>query len=334
MKINMRDISERTGFSMATVSNALNHKRGVNEATAAKIHQAARELGYIGDSTITKIKLVMIRKNGKILDDTPFFPMLIDGFENGCRENGFETMLLHLDMENSNYEEEVKNLLADINSAVVLLASELMEEDYSIFLETEVPVLVMDNWQENMDFDAVLINNYDSARLAAEYFIQKGHRRLGYLKGDYRVHAFRLREIGYLSVLEEKGIPFLPENAVVLRTSMHEAYLDMKKYLKTNPILPTAFFADDDVIALGAMKAFSEAGISVPDEVSIIGFDDLPFCEISSPRLTSIHVPKQEMGYMAAMRIVERIKGSKNIKLKTQICTEFIERESVRALSE
>lgn len=332
MKINMRDISDKTGFSMATVSNALNRKKGVNEETASKILKAARELGYIGESSITKIKLVMVRKNGKILDDTPFFPMLIDGFENGCREHGYETTLLHLDMNGAFYKEEVKNLLSDSESAVVLLATELEEEDLAIFKDAQIPFLVMDNWQEQMDFDAVLINNYDSAKCAVRYLVEHGHQRIGYLRGDYRIHAFRFREKGYLNVLEEQGLPCHSEDMVTLRTNMQESYLDMQEYLKKKPVLPTAFFADNDVIALGAMKALSEAGIKVPEEVSVVGFDDLPFCEISSPRLTSIKVPKQEMGYMAAVRIVERIKSGKPIKLKSQISTEFVERESVKRL--
>ena len=102
--------------------------------------------------------------------------------------------------------------------------------------------------------------------------------------------------------------------------------------MERNPQLPTAYFADNDIIALGAMKALKEAGCRIPEDISIIGFDDLPFCEISSPPLSTIRVFKQEMGQMAVKRLLDKIKSQSKIVSKIQIGTEYIERESVKAL--
>ncbi len=113
---------------------------------------------------------------------------------------------------------------------------------------------------------------------------------------------------------------------------MDGAYKDMKDYLEKKPKLPTAFFADNDMVALGAMKAMTEAGVQIPGQVSVIGFDDLPFCEIASPRLSTIRVSKQEMGQLAVKRLMEIINDSEGSKLKIQVCTQFVERESVREL--
>ena len=96
--------------------------------------------------------------------------------------------------------------------------------------------------------------------------------------------------------------------------------------------MPTAFFADNDMIALGCIKAFQEFGYRVPEDISVIGFDDLPFCEISSPRLTTIKVFKYEMGQLAVRRVIELMKNGGKINTKTQICTEFVERDSVADL--
>ena len=103
----------------------------------------------------------------------------------------------------------------------------------------------------------------------------------------------------------------------------------MLEHLKQKPKLPTAFFADNDMIALGAMKALQEMGYRIPEDVSIVGFDDLPFSEISNPPLTTLRVPKQEMGRLAVRKLVEVINGNAKIKMKTQVCTAFIERASV-----
>ena len=119
---------------------------------------------------------------------------------------------------------------------------------------------------------------------------------------------------------------------ITLSTTLNGAYQDMLAYLDKEPGLPTAFFVDNDMIALGAMKALQESGYRVPQDVSIIGFDDLPFCEIAVPRLTSLRVPKQEMGRLAVRRIVEMMQERSTAKTKIQICTEFIERDSVLEL--
>ena len=106
----------------------------------------------------------------------------------------------------------------------------------------------------------------------------------------------------------------------------------MKRYLLRSPKLPTAFFADNDMIALGAVKAMTDMGVRVPDDVSVVGFDDLPFSSISAPPLTTLRVPKMEMGRVAVRRIAEIIKTGEDLCLKQQVLPMFIERDSVKAI--
>ncbi len=332
MKVSIRQISQITGFSPATISNALNHKKGVNKETAAEVFRVAKEMGYIDEEKITKIKFVIFKKNGSIIEETPFFSLLIDGFEKECGANGYEMVICNLDSRTDDYEEQVKWLISDTSSAVVLLGTELMEGDLEIFKSAKCPFLLFDYWDSNMEFDAVLINNADSARLATEYLYDKGHREIGYLRGKYRIKAFRSRHVGYAVAMNKKGLKVNPSFTVTIGTSMNNAYSEMVEFLKKKPSLPTAFFADNDMIALGAMKALTEYGYRIPEDVSIIGFDDIPYSEIASPRLTTIRVPKQEMGQAAARRMIELIRKPTNAKLKIQICTNFIERDSVKEL--
>ena len=111
MKASVKTIAGLTGFSPATVSNALNYKKGVNKETAAKIFQTARELGYLEENRVTKVKFVKYKKNGLIVDDTPFFPLLIDGVAEECRASGLEMAVCTLDSRDASYEEQVKWLL-------------------------------------------------------------------------------------------------------------------------------------------------------------------------------------------------------------------------------
>ncbi|MFA9463981.1 MAG: LacI family DNA-binding transcriptional regulator [Velocimicrobium sp.] len=332
MKVSIRQISEKTGYSPATVSNALNRKKGVNKETSAGIFKVAKEMGYINEASVTKIKFVLYKRNGLITEDTPFFSLMIDGFEKECREYGYEMVLCYLDRRNADFEEQVKWLLNDTTSAIALMGAELMEDDLEIFKGAKCPFLTLDYWSSDMSLDGVTINNSDSARMAVEYLIKRGHKKIGYLRGQFRIKAFRSRAVGFKIAMNKHELPVENSYIVTLRTTMDGSYRDMSEHLKQKLDLPTAFFADNDMIALGAMKALQEHGYRIPEDVSIVGFDDLPFCEIASPRLTSLRVPKQEMGQLAVRRINDMIKNQSNIKLKTQVCTEFIERDSVRIL--
>jgi DNA-binding LacI/PurR family transcriptional regulator len=333
LKVSIKQISEITGFSQATVSNALNHKKGVNKETSAEIFRVAKDLGYIGETMITKIKFVIYKKNGLIIDDTPFFSLMIDGLEKECSACGYELVICNLDQRNSDYEEQVRWILSDASSAVIVLGTELLDEDWEIYKGAKCPLLILDSWSSDMWFNGVLINNLDSSRMAVEYLIGKGHKEIGYLRGSFRIKAFRSRMTGFKIALNNHNLVANSKDIITLSTTMDGSYKDMVEILKTNPKLPTAFFADNDMIALGAMKAMQEFGYRIPEDISIIGFDDLPFCEITSPRLTTLRVNKQEMGQLAVRRMVEMIKHGGETKIKIEVSTHFIERDSVRDIT-
>ena len=337
MKVNIKQISDVTGFSAATISNALNGKRGVNKDTAEQIFTVAKRLGYVTEKKINKIKLVVCKKTGDVVTDTPFFLDLLAGMERTGREFGYDTVVTNLSLSDA---EEIEQLKREVTSGVILLATELSEEDMKQFDDCEAPLVVIDSWYDNMKYDSVLISNTDSVCQAVEYLFDKGHERVGYLKGTDRITNFYYRQLGFERAHQKRKKPLHSEYDVEIRPMADIAYQDMKQYLEgmkkksedLHTVLPTAYFADNDIIAIGALKALQEAGIRVPEDVSLIGFDDMPFCEMSSPKLTTIRVFKQEMGMIAVKRLLEHLAEAKVINTKIQVCTQFIERESVRKL--
>lgn len=331
MKVNMKQISEITGVSTATVSNALNYKRGVNADTAARVLKVAQELGYFDEIRITKLKFVTFKRNGSVVEDTPFFPLMLTGIEQECRENGMDMVMSTLDMRDDDYEGQVRNLLNDKSSAIVMLGTEMIAEDVQLLRRIKSPFIVVDYWNGDMSFDSVQINNEDSVRYATRYLIRKGHTEIGYLKGDFRITPFKDRGVGYRSAMRGAGLPIREEYTLMVGTTIDTACAKMKEHLDRGVKLPTAFIADNDLIALGAMKAMTERGIRIPEDVSIIGFDDLPFAAVASTPLTTLYVPKQEMGKIVARRLREIIKGTA-ATAKIQVSTTFVERDSVRTL--
>lgn len=332
MKMSIRNLSAMTGYSPATVSNALNHKKGVNKQTAEEILRVAKETGYINELAIQKIKLVIFRKNGSIIEDTPFFPSLINGFEQECRKRGYEMVICNIDQQDEDYEKQVRSIITEVGSAVVVLGTEMMDGDLEIYKAATCPLVLLDHWTESMEFNAVLINNADAARMATEYLIDNGHVEIGYLRGSYRIKGFRSRAVGVQQALRKHHLPYREKHVFTVTPSLNGAYHDMLNILEEKPELPTAFFADNDLIALGCMKAFREKGFHIPDDISIIGLDDLPFSAISSPPLTTMRVPNTEMGRLAVRRIAEIIEEKEDMVVKTQVCTKFIVRDTVKKM--
>ena len=332
MKVGIKKISELSGFSLATVSNVLNHKKGVSQQTADLILKIADEIGYLKENCIKTIKLVIYKKHGMIVSDTPFFSALIEGVEGECRSRGFALEICSLDQQSRDFETVLKGLLRDYTTAILLLATELNEQDMIPFETAISPVMVLDNWFSSMKYNSVLINNADAVSGAVRYLISCGHRKIGYLKSAVSINNFVYRAEGYLSAMRNAHLEPDKKYTVHLTPTMDGAYQDMCAYLDQNQDLPTAFFADNDIIAFGAMKALKQHGIHIPEDISMIGFDDMPFCEISSPSLTTIRVFKQEMGALAVKNLVDSIEQDNPIKIKAEVCTEFIKRASVKKL--
>lgn len=329
-KPSIKRISEITGYSTATVSNALNMKRGVNKETSERIFQVAEELGYsVGPRGLKSIKFVIFRRNGSIIDDSPFHPAVMNGVEAAAKENGLATIYVRLNYGESDYEEQLNALLSDANGGIILLGTEMLEEDFVPFRKCKCPLILLDGWSDKNAFDGVLINNLDSAVCAVNYLIGKGHRRIGYIRGSYRIKAFQSRERGYETALREGGIARNPDWTVTVGTKTELAYKDMIAWLEKNPSLPSAFFVDNDLIAYGVIRALTQKGVHVPKDVSIVGFDDLPYSAVSSPALTTIHVNGSTMGREAVNRLLDMMDSPGTGQFKIEGCTEFVERESV-----
>lgn len=332
-KPSVKKISEITGFSPATVSNALNMKRGVNRETMERIFQTAAELGYsVGSKGIKSIKFVLFRRTGQIIDGSAFHPEVIEGVEQAAKENGLSTLFVRLERDAPDYEEQVNKLAMDLSCGVILLATEMQREDFDGFRQFKAPLVLLDGWCGGMGFDGVLINNSESSGMAVDYLIGHGHRKIGYIGGDFRIQNFRSRERGYRAAMKEHGLEVRPEWCALVGTGLESAYNRMLEWLEKEPELPTAFFVDNDLIALGVVKALTKKGVRVPEDVSVVGFDNLPYSAIAAPALTTIQVHKQSMGQTAVNHLLAVAAGQQDCHCKIQCCTTFVERESVRTI--
>lgn len=315
MAVTIQELAERLGLSSATVSMALNGRPGVNPATRSRVEALAKELGYTGGRAAgarDSLCFFVYRRHGRVVADTQFFSQLIEAVENTARGMGYGLRLLYC-----SGTEELPAALQSVERSgaggLLLLATELSEEDFAPFANLSIPVVALDCDLRGIGADTVLIDNREGLLLAVEHLNCLGHRQIGYLHSSFPIRNFEQRRQGYLEGAGRFG--FAPVE-FSLGPTLEESYQDMAALIAGGAVLPTALAADNDLIALGALRALKHAGIRVPQEVSLTGFDDVPLCLLSDPELTSAAVDRQALGSLAVRRLVERMQGEQCPSIK------------------
>ena len=332
----MKDIAKLAGVSPGTVSNALNDRKGVGKETKAKIMEVAQELGYFRNSKKSEdmvIRLILFKKHGYVLSDTQFFSALIAACENECRQKGYELLISQIIHGEHDKEDIFKMINKNKIDGILLLATEMDENDFLNFENINIPIVVLDSYFETKDFNYILMNNIGGSYGAVKNLIENGHTRIGFLGSSISTNNFEYRFTGFMKAIKDCRLCLKEEDKVLVEPTLDGSYRDMKSYLSTNKNnLPTAFFALDDVIALGAIKAMTEANVKIPQDVSIIGFDDTPFSSLSSPSMTTVKVYTNVMGSFAVKRLVEIINKEDEVQLKIEINTKLKIRDSVKKI--
>ncbi|MBR1585231.1 MAG: substrate-binding domain-containing protein [Clostridia bacterium] len=196
-----------------------------------------------------------------------------------------------------------------------------------------IATVVLDAYFEEISADYVLINNVQGAFLATDYLARCGHRSIGHLKSNVYISNFGERANGYYNALRKHGIDTSHSFVIPLSPQTEQGYADMVKYLEKEPRLATAYFADNDIIAVAALRGFAKFGYNCPNDISVIGFDDMPFCQLTTPPISTMRVPKRDLGRIAVKRLLEKIQIRESDFMKISIATQLIERESVKKLN-
>lgn len=331
MPITAKELARKLGLSAAAVSMALNNKPGVSESTREKVIRAAKEAGYEFGKLRTKedtpkgsIAFLLYRRHGAVVGDTPFFSSLTDGVENACRSAGY-LLNMHYVYE-ENVQQELKLLAAQDTKGVILLGTELREEDFAPFADFSLPLMVLDTYFEGISKDCILINNVQGAFLATNYIISKRKQQPGYLRSSYSIGNFDERADGFYKAIRHNGMATGASIVHRLAPSVEGAYADMKALIGQGEPLAACYFADNDLIAAGAMRAFKEAGYRIPEDIGIVGFDNTAMCELLEPPMTTIHVPKQAMGQLAVEQLLRLIQKCSAAPVKIEVGTTLIKR--------
>ncbi len=342
--VTAKEIAKKLGISPAAVSLALNGKPGVSENTRALVLEAAMQMGYVKAETAAAPQqrtICFIRYAGSIVsiaEHTSFASFVLQGVEARAAELGYNTQVRYHHIGDL-YDHQTLNTIRKADGIVFLgtdiTKAQLPEiEQFLQSLDT-IPVVVVDNFHLSGRVDCVGIDGYGGAKSAGEYLLRTGHKRIGYVRTRSRLRIFAERERGFRAALEEAGTELAA--VVDVDISSEGAFQAFDAWVKQKPHLPDGLFAENDIIAAAVIRVLKKHGYRVPEDVSVIGFDDIPMCEMLDPPLSTVHVFKEELGITAMELLHYRITHSEvphcdpsHATHSTTLSTRFISRFSVK----
>jgi LacI family transcriptional regulator len=338
--IKIKDVAKAAKVSAATVSLVLNNKPGVSEATRHKVLEITQSLINstqsqfpLNDGSPKMIRFLKIIKNGHVLnrDHNVFIASYLDGLEAEARTKGYNLEVTTLETTDAS---AINGALSHPNfQGLIVLGTELTEQDLIVLEPLNIPMVFIDTEYEHLPFNFVDMNNIEAAYQIIKHFIDHGHSQIGLIKTTVETGNFRLREHGFLDALQYYKIPLNHNYIFQVDSTFEGAYRNMTQILKKGSPLPTALFSSNDIIAYGCIKALKESGIRVPEDISIIGFDDLPLSALMDPPLTTMKISKKQIGRMAMKLLLEKIESNSSVSSKTIIGSELVVRNSVKCLN-
>lgn len=300
MTLTVREIAKKAGVSPATVSLVLNNKRGVGEETRRLVQRVIDECGYQHrHKQRRRMRLVILkyRKTESAYDENrTVMSSLIDYISQRAAKEALRVMVLNCNR--TNICDMISTLSADSTFGIIIIGTELHEPEHAMLRCTSLPLVVVDNSMRYSDFDSVFTDNHAIAGMAVQYLYSLGHRTIYHFKSNRSTKNFDERAEGYQRAMRSLGLE-IPD-PLLLTPHMNGSYADMKRYLRTGSFTPGgAAFADSDSIAIGSLKAMHEAGFFVPEDLSVVGIDDIPFSAVSIPSLTTVRLSNNALGSMA-----------------------------------
>lgn len=328
-KTSIKDIARESGVAISTVSHVINNTKFVADATREKVVKAIEKLHYRPNLIARGLRTKSSRTIGVLLPDIsqPFFAQVVKGIESVARLRNY-TLIMGCAFYDIEEEKRQLNSMLDQNTdGIIFFCGYDSYEHIMQVHDSNIPVVVLDREIGNKDIPSVLVDNFAAMENAVQHLYDLGHRKIGFITFPFENQStIRRRYEGYCSALKKNGLVYNPDFVIIddqMRLQeLKGTYAVIKQKVEEKKI-PTAIITLADFLAIGAMKAVKEFGLSVPDDISIMGFNDEMICAFSDPPLTTVKQPKKLMGETAAnllIDIIERKKiENKNIILETEI---------------
>ncbi|KOY22487.1 transcriptional regulator [Vibrio parahaemolyticus] len=332
----MKDIAKLAGVSTSTVSHVINKTRFVSEEISERVNNAAKELNYYAPSALARsLKVNRTKTIGMLVTTStnPFFGEVVKGVERSCYHKGYSLILCNTEGDNKRMRQSINTLLQKRVDGLILMCSSLEGERIDVFERyPDIPVVVMDWGPMLFTSDKIQDNSLRGGYLAAKYLIDCGHTEIGCITGPLIKHQAQMRYEGYKRAMNEAGLEFNANWIIESDFECEGGYQAFKKIVERGK-LPSSIFVSNDMMAMGVINAANELGIKVPDDLSIIGYDDIHIAKFMSPSLTTIHQPKYRLGQAAVETLVRRLDDKSNEAQVVQLEPTLVVRNSVKLLN-
>lgn len=307
---NIREVAERAGVSAITVSRAMNNSGAVHPATRERINKAIAELHYVPNTLARSFRSKQTCLLALVLPDVtnPFWTTIARGVEDTASRNGFHVILCNTDESSEKEANHLSVLLQRRVDGIILAPTSGDKRIILPLKQHSMPCVLVDRRVDGAKCDTVVSNGHDGAMKMTQHLIELGHRRIAIVAGPDAIWTGWERVEGYRQALYENGLLVNPD--YIVHGSYNEAsgYELVKHLLALDP-RPTAIFAGNNFLAVGALHALREAGLRVPEDVALAGFDDIPQGSLISPALTVVSQLAYEMGVSAAESLISRLSG-------------------------
>ncbi|MDQ2086861.1 LacI family DNA-binding transcriptional regulator [Herbivorax sp. ANBcel31] len=332
-KVTMESIANELGITKNTVSLALRNMPGVSEKTRRLVIKTAQQNGYKYKNSLDtvnncKAKNICLMLSDDTRSSVDFFSFIQYGIESKAKENNLNT-ILHCFDEKKDFE--VPLCIKDGIISGIITLGRLSPKTLKSIIALDVPLVVIDHFFDDVKASYILSDNVSGGYIATEHLINSGHREIGFCGNIFSSSSFFDRYLGYLKALTQYKIDVNPLYSItdtcMAEMSSHKMIIEK---LEEFPSFPTAMFCCNDIEAISIIKALSLMGISVPDDISIIGFDDIELSKNISPELTTMHICKELLGERAVKKLTLQMTKTDYTKEKILLPANLVERQSVK----
>ncbi len=318
-KVTIRDVARQAGVSPTTVSRYMNNHLSLPAATVERIEDAVKKLNYHPNSLARKLSLGQSKTIGLITPDiaNPYFASLASAIEDEATRHGYSVLLCSTQNQLAKELSYLQQLRAKQFDGVLLMTAHGHEKCIADLVDRYAHVVVIDEDVEHSRVAKVLIDNAGGGREATQHLVQLGHRRIAFIGGPEHQLSVKERFLGYLNVLQAHHIE-IETQLIHFGPYIKEFGAEATRRLLTLRPRPTAIFAANDYLALGALKALKDHGVRIPREMSLIGFDDIPHADLLDPPLTTIRQPIDDLGRIAVKVLLGGLEGTGAIPPSSQ----------------
>jgi LacI family transcriptional regulator len=309
--VTLRDVAVRAGVHPATASRALNPETRilVSEDTARRVLDAAAELGYHPNPVARSLRTRRSHTVGVLIPDlnNPLFPPIVRGLEDRLAAAGYVALIGNTDSDDERERMVFEQMRARHVDGLVLATARLHHPLLAEAARAEMPVVLINRLAQDYSFPSVSVDNERGVRMAVAHLSSLGHRRIAHIAGPQEMSTGLSRYRGFVTAMESARLAIDDDQIVFAKAFTVEEGLRCSRLLLERGTGCTAIAAGNDMLAVGCYAALDDAGLSCPDDISVVGFNDMPFIDRLRPPLTTIRFPHYQVGTEAAQLLLERI---------------------------